>query len=1637
MKKITSLLLAVIMIVGLIPFGTIPVFAAELATVKVESVSAIPGSTVDVSISINNNPGIASMGFALSFDEALTLVGATNGEAFSELTMTPPAQLKKTGSITGSCRFAWLGNENAIEDGTILNLKFKVADNAELNKNCQISLLFNKGDVLDDSRTAVDVIAENGKVTIINYTPGDVDGNSTINMLDVLTLCQFYVDGCRYDPNGYAVDINPESGDVDASGFVNMLDVLMICQYYVDGCKYDPAGYGVKLLPGKKACEHSMQHFNAKEATCTESGNIEYWYCDNCNDYFADETGIDVITLEYTVTKAKGHTIVVDQAVPATYEHTGLTEGSHCLVCHSTIVKQEETPKLQSEQYSIKYNISNGDAYLASQTIDNPNPDHYATANGLTLKNISVPGYIFLGWYDLPSGANAEIIKKISAGTKEDIEVYAHWEKIEYTVQFDSALIQVGAIKYTVDKGAALPVPHLDGYIFTGWSDDDGIILKTISVGTTGNKVYKANWLSERNKAWTKNKLDKPIIIEDEDTGTILFTYEIGRIENVPLYTIEDFGYINSEGVTRTVSKEYTVKTDKTLMEQYANNIANATTNSSQWSLSSGWSDAVSVNENYLKEQGLTEEDAETICKTDSDNWQISSGTSGSTTTTEYDSSQNYNLHTATGNTKTYDTHDDTKQHKQSASLDINAKYECDLIVESIEVGVDIGASYEQTNTHANKTGTESDSGNNDQTGTIKHTGTDKVSTGGWNKSSSYGGSNSVSQSNSVSKTVSEKIASEYGYGRSYIKTGDEANTQGLSTSSSASNTYTAAVTYGTEETTKESITYTTGNTKTGYHRLIKAGTAHVFAIVGYDIKTASYFVTTYTVMDDETHNFEDYSYTTALYDDNQSGVIPFEVPYEVEEYVLDRVGETEGLEFNKAGIVTGYNGNERTVVIPEYHVVDNLDGTKTVMKITGIDTNAFKGNTEITGIELSDYITEIPANAFEGCSALSLVNMPGVVSIGKEAFKNCIGIDYLFISNKIRYLGNNAFVNLNVFAAYTDCIDVIEGAVDSGAKNIAIYLSDSNIDFNGKKLAVSEQTNTFILNGGGYEFENLTLISDADETLINNITINSNTNVPLKISSPKVQLDQVNVTSSGISLILTEDNCKLGLYGESVATSLSDIAILCRNLEIYKTEEAIKNGVYSELKVNDNVYACGKIINADLLKCSGKIISISEEEYAKYLKGLFKVTFDASGGTSSSNEIAVLYGTKYGTLPTATRTGYTFNGWYTAKTGGTKVTETTVVDYNSDITLYAHWTVKSYTATWSSGTGYTITVKRTSSPNKGAATGTLSSGVTVYYGDVLSITYTASTGYSISTKGSTSITVKGNVTSSNIYATAAVKSYTATWSTGTGYTITVKRTSSPIKGAATGNLSSGVTVYYGDVLSITYTASTGYSFDTKGKTSITVSQNITSSDIYATASPNSYTYTIKYKSSNGTDLGSSSATYKFGTTNTITAPEKTGYITPSSQSVKWDATSKTVTFTYAPKTVASSQLVDEGWWWQDSNKGIKYYVTAEIANRTETSVQVRIVWKQSIQNGCYGYYQTFTASVNGWNTANTGGTVLIATSSTWPYGRAYTDSVTVCSEWMTVPVSATTTSVEVGCDYQKQWEYLGSISNTIDIPAY
>ena len=68
-----------------------------------------------------------------------------------------------------------------------------------------------------------------------------------------------------------------------------------------------------------------------------------------------------------------------------------------------------------------------------------------------------------------------------------------------------------------------------------------------------------------------------------------------------------------------------------------------------------------------------------------------------------------------------------------------------------------------------------------------------------------------------------------------------------------------------------------------------------------------------------------------------------------------------------------------------------------------------------------------------------------------------------------------------------------------------------------------------------------------------------------------------------------------------------------------------------------------------------------------------YTVTLHANGGSVSPDSMTTGADGKLASLPTPTRSSYSFNGWYTEKNGGTKVTTDTV--FSANTTVYAHWT--------------------------------------------------------------------------------------------------------------------------------------------------------------------------------------------------------------------------------------------------------------------------------------------------------------------------------------------------------------------------
>ncbi|MBQ3425642.1 MAG: leucine-rich repeat protein [Clostridia bacterium] len=1173
-RKITASILSVMIFLTTL-FANVSFAQNTTPTVTVQSVTDTAGSTVNVNVTLENNPGILGATLTFTYDSGLTLSAAENGEAFSALTMTKP------GTFVSPCNFTWDGQdigENDIKDGVILTLHFKIDDNAEADTVYHINASYTNGDFVDSDLNPIDVAITNGTVTVVDYMPGDLDGNNKINTTDVILLR-------RHIAGGYNQTINESAADVNSDGKRNTTDVILIRRFIA-------GGYGVELKPSKPQCAHILTATEYKAPTCTEDGNIAYWHCSVCDKDFSDANGTSQVN--DVVIPATGHTVVIDEAVEPTYESTGLTEGKHCSVCHTVIQEQTVIPKLQRDEYAITYYIDNNDNYLKTLDIENPNPSVYAKEDGLELQDLYVDGYNFIGWFTAQTGGTQ--VTQIAPGTTGKKTLYAHWEKVSFTVQLACDMLPQSDLYYTTNQGKVLPKPTVDKYTFVGWSDEDGNMWDNIPKGTTGDFTLYANWASDRNKAEAKTALDDPLIFVDSNKGVMLFAYEIGEIKNVPLFVNQTL--LSANGIITTKSQTVTSNVTASQAKTIAQTVSKATTNSASWTLSRDWNSSTEISQSYLDETSQTREEAERYAVSSSGTYNTTKSKGGSKSTTKT-SNGSFKI---SGNVSHSDTN--TTETGQNAELSVNGKYYGEVSANvpvpgatiGGKTGFELGAGAEYGN-YRKTTDTSTDGWSiSPEISNSKSKTSNKESN--WSSSSSFTTSNSVSRDTSVSNVVSSKISSQYGYGQSYSEGGSNSQSQSLSSTDQKSDEYSSSVTYSTSDITSTTVSYQTTGDTIGSYRIVCAGTIHVFGVVGYDVASASYFQYTYNVMDDDTYDYMDYS-RDGTFTDYETTVIPFEIPFYVKEYVDSHIVMSDGLKIDRnSGIINEYNGTDSVVFIPSFYRIENNDGTYSSVTVNGISPTLFKNNTDLVGVSLGMYIEEIPQGAFEGCTSLKEILCPAVSEIGTNAFKNCTSLSKFNIPYDVTAVGENAFENVPEIKAVASTKETVAAIAASGADRIILDISTlpSNEREN-LTIEVGNDTEYFELQGKENTFKALKVVSDAGETVISGITITDANELPLDISSVNVTLDRVTINSTCYGLVLSGENVDLKLNGTNQITSAQKEAMLCKNI----TLSELTTSETGRLNILGNVYTTGNIENQSLMTIeNGNVNTVSDFEEQK-----------------------------------------------------------------------------------------------------------------------------------------------------------------------------------------------------------------------------------------------------------------------------------------------------------------------------------------------------------------------------------------------------------------------------------------------------
>ena len=198
--------------------------------ITADNKSATAGQTIQITISLKNNPGIAGLAVSLKYDESvLTLKDTENGGLFS--------------GFTAAKNFAWDESNDVLEDGVLATFTFEVAENAQAGDyGIEVLIRSCTNENLDD----VELSSMNGKVSVIDFVYGDSNGDQKIDMKDVVLLRK-YITNFDYDTNTSSVTVG-FGADANGDNKIDMKDVVIL-RKYITNYDYDTESSTVVLGP--------------------------------------------------------------------------------------------------------------------------------------------------------------------------------------------------------------------------------------------------------------------------------------------------------------------------------------------------------------------------------------------------------------------------------------------------------------------------------------------------------------------------------------------------------------------------------------------------------------------------------------------------------------------------------------------------------------------------------------------------------------------------------------------------------------------------------------------------------------------------------------------------------------------------------------------------------------------------------------------------------------------------------------------------------------------------------------------------------------------------------------------------------------------------------------------------------------------------------------------------------------------------------------------------------------------------------------------------------------------------------------------------------------------------------------------
>lgn len=313
-------------------------------TITVSNVEGYAGDTVDVTVTMSNNPGLIMAGLSFAFDSnVMTLIGVTDGGILG-------SAMHDTSTFTSPYYLSWqngTANQDIKNNGVIATLKFVLSENVESEQTCSLELTYDydnyeimnfafepvKFDIVNGSatikvpekpvegvsldKTSLEMTAGDTATLTPSFTPSNATNkNVTWKSSDekVATVKNGVVTAVA--KGNATITVTTEDGAKTATCAVSVAcahtkttkhakveptcttkghEAYEICNQ----CNEVIAGQNkeIDMVP------HTLTKHNPVEPTHTTAGNIQYWDCSECEQYFSDE-GNTVISKESVILAA-------------------------------------------------------------------------------------------------------------------------------------------------------------------------------------------------------------------------------------------------------------------------------------------------------------------------------------------------------------------------------------------------------------------------------------------------------------------------------------------------------------------------------------------------------------------------------------------------------------------------------------------------------------------------------------------------------------------------------------------------------------------------------------------------------------------------------------------------------------------------------------------------------------------------------------------------------------------------------------------------------------------------------------------------------------------------------------------------------------------------------------------------------------------------------------------------------------------------------------------------------------------------------------------------------------------------------------------------------------------------------------